>query len=162
VTVSEVIEVQGHIIDAGTLTRLLDDVLELGTDYTIERFDVGKNPDDPSYARIRVVAADDDLLQHLLSRLQSYGANLVDVGEALLREVETDGVFPDDFYSTTNLATQIRLNGRWLAVPQPEMDCGLVVAPDGLSVRTVPVSDVRRGDRLVLSLIHISEPTRPY
>ncbi len=148
-TVSEVIEVQGHIIDAGTLTRLLDDVLELGTDYTIERFDVGKHPDDSSYARIRVVAATDDLLQQLLSRLQSYGANLVDVGEALLREAETDGVFPDDFYSTTNLVTQVRLGGRWLTVPQPEMDCGLVVTPDDGSVRTVPVSDVRRGDRVV-------------
>ena len=66
-----------------------------------------------------MVAATDDLLQQLLSRLQSYGANLVDVGEALLREAETDGVFPDDFYSTTNLVTQVRLGGRWLTVPQP-------------------------------------------
>jgi lysine-ketoglutarate reductase/saccharopine dehydrogenase-like protein (TIGR00300 family) len=56
-------------------------------------------------------------------------------------------VFPDDFYSTTNLDTEVRLNGGWVPVDRPEMDCGLVVA-DG-QVHTVPVSDVRVGDQVV-------------
>jgi lysine-ketoglutarate reductase/saccharopine dehydrogenase-like protein (TIGR00300 family) len=42
----------------------------------------------------------------------------------VLREVERDGVFPDDFYSTTNLETVVRLDSAWVPVEQPEMDCG--------------------------------------
>ena len=149
--VSEAVEIHGHILDSGTLSKLLDDVLEFGTDYVIERFDVGKGPDDESAARIRVSAADADTLQLLLMRIQIHGANLVDPGEALLREVDQDGVFPEDFYSTTNLDTEVRINGHWYRVPNPEMDCGLVVSGEGddVSVMTVPVSDVAVGTQVV-------------
>jgi lysine-ketoglutarate reductase/saccharopine dehydrogenase-like protein (TIGR00300 family) len=151
VPVSEVIELKGHILDAGTLSRTLDDVLELGTDYTIERFDVGRRPEDESYVRIVVTAADQDLLERLVMRLQVHGANLVDPGEAHLRVVEKDGVFPEDFYSTTNLDTEVRIDGNWVKVTRPEMDCGLVVTGEGaeLAVTTIPVSDIRAGSRLV-------------
>ena len=63
-------------------------------------------------------------------RLQTHGVNPTDPGEAMLREVEQDGVFPDDFYSTTNLETVVRLGGHWVPVENPEMDCGIVVAGD--------------------------------
>jgi lysine-ketoglutarate reductase/saccharopine dehydrogenase-like protein (TIGR00300 family) len=80
-------------------------------------------------------------------RIQTHGANQVDPGEAVLRRTEKDGVFPDDFYSTTNLETVVRLGSTWVPVEQPEMDCGLVVE-DG-RVRTVPVSDVKAGQQVV-------------
>jgi len=151
VTVTESVELRGHIIDSGMLSRLLDDVLDLGSDYVIERFDVGKRPEDESYARVVVSAADEDTLSRLVMRLQSHGANPVDPGETLLRTVEADGVFPDDFYSTTNLDTQVRIKGHWVDVQHPEMDCGLVVTDEATTplVHTVPVSDVRAGDRVV-------------
>ena len=60
-------------------------------------------------------------------RLQTHGVNPTDPGEAMLREVEPDGVFPDGFYSTTNLETVVRLGGHWVPVENPEMDCGIVV-----------------------------------
>ena len=163
--VTEAVELTGHLIDAGSLSRLLDDVLEFGGDYVIERFDVGKGPDDKSYARLRVTAADDDSLGRLVMRLQVYGANLVDPGEAMLRTVEKDGVFPEDFYSTTNLDTEVRVKGRWVGVQHPEMDCGLrVVGEDGdTEVSTVPVSDVRAGDRVVCGSrgVKVLVPARP-
>ena len=148
---TEVVELKGHILDAGTLSRTLDDVLDLGTDYVIERFDVGRRPEDESYARIVVTAADEELLGRLVMRLQVHGANLVDPGEALVRVVEKDGVFPEDFYSTTNLDTEVRIDGHWVQVTRPEMDCGLVVTGEAatLGVTTVPVSDIKAGDRLV-------------
>jgi lysine-ketoglutarate reductase/saccharopine dehydrogenase-like protein (TIGR00300 family) len=151
VAVTESVELRGHIIDSGMLSRLLDDVLDLGSDYVIERFDVGKRPEDVSYARVVVTAPDEATLSSLVMRLQAHGANLVDPGEALLRTVEKDGVFPEDFYSTTNLDTQVRIGGHWVDVESPEMDCGLVVTgeADQARVRTVPVSDVRSGDRVV-------------
>ena len=147
----ETVELRGHLLDTGVLTRVLDDIRSLGADYRIERFDVGHDHPDESYARLRVTSEDADALATLLMRLNVHGVNLVEPGEALVREVEQDGVFPDDFYSTTNLETQVRIGTSWVHVEQPEMDCGLLVTTvDGTPhVRTVPVSDVRRGDRVV-------------
>jgi lysine-ketoglutarate reductase/saccharopine dehydrogenase-like protein (TIGR00300 family) len=149
--VSENVELRGHLLDSGVLTRVLDDVRDYGGDYVIERFDVGKDHDDESYARVVISADSEEGLSRLLMRLQSHGANQVDPGEAVAREVDTDGVFPDDFYSTTNLETQVRLSGHWIRVEHPEMDCGLRVLGAGADVRveTVPVSDVRAGERVV-------------
>ncbi len=146
-TASETVECRGHLMDSGILARVLDDVLEYGGDYSIERLDVGRSHDDASEARIVVTAETEEHLQRILMRLQTHGVNMVDPGEVLLRPADRDGVFPEDFYSTTNLETQVRLDGHWVTVTQPEMDCGLVVA-DG-TARTCPVSDVRAGDQVV-------------
>jgi lysine-ketoglutarate reductase/saccharopine dehydrogenase-like protein (TIGR00300 family) len=94
-----------------------------------------------------VKSEDSDDLARIVMRLQTHGVNLTNPGEVLLREVEQDGVFPDDFYSTTNLETVVRLGGHWVPVENPEMDCGIVVS--GERARTIPVSDVQRGDTLV-------------
>ena len=148
---SQTVEIRGHLLDTGVLSRCVDDVRSLGGDYSIERFVLGRDHEDESYARIRVDAGDAEVLASILMRLNAHGVNLAEPGEATVREVETDGVFPADFYSTTNLATQVRLAGRWVDVEQPEMDCGLLVTGDGdeQRVRTVPVSDVLAGDRVV-------------
>ena len=144
---SESVEVHGHLMDSGILARVLDDVLGYGGDYRIDRMDIGKHHEDESHATLLVSAEDDEALQRLLMRLQTHGVNQVHPGQAVTRPCERDGVFPDDFYSTTNLETVVRLGSTWVPVEHPEMDCGLVVT-DG-RVRTVPVSDVRAGDEVV-------------
>jgi lysine-ketoglutarate reductase/saccharopine dehydrogenase-like protein (TIGR00300 family) len=162
VQITESVEITGHLMDTGTLARVLDDVLEYGGDYVIEKLDVGRTHTDESYARISVSSEDEDLLQRLLMRLQTHGVNQVDPGEAVVRSAEAAGVFPDDFYSTTNLETRVRLGGKWIAVERPEMDCGLLVRPDG-TITTVPVSDVNLGDQIVCgaSGVRVVLPTRP-
>ncbi len=144
---TETVEITGHLMDTGVLARVLDDVLEYGGDYRVDRLDLGREHDDESYARISIGAEDAETLQRILMRIQIHGVNKVDPGEAVLRPAPRDGVFPDDFYSTTNLDTEVRLNGDWVRVERAEMDCGLVVA-DG-RVLTVPVSDVRAGEQVV-------------
>src|SRR4051794_8242194 len=134
-------------MDSGVLARVLDDVLDYGGDYTIEKIDVGKTHEDESHARIVVLAESDDDLQRMLMRLQAHGVNQVDPGAAVTRPAPADGVFPEDFYSTTNLETVVRLGGQWVPVEHPEMDCGLRVV--GNRVHTVPVSDVKEGDEVV-------------
>ncbi|MFC4786603.1 ornithine cyclodeaminase [Nocardioides sp. MAHUQ-72] len=146
---SETVEISGHLMDHGILSRVLDDIREYSGDYTIDRFDVGRETDDTSHAVITVTADDDEALQRLLMRLQTRGVNMVDPGEADVAVTETDGVFPDGFYSTTNLETRVRVDGRWLNVANPEMDCGLVLERDAHGaphrVYTLPMSDVRAG-----------------
>jgi lysine-ketoglutarate reductase/saccharopine dehydrogenase-like protein (TIGR00300 family) len=145
---TETVEIRGHLMDTGVLARVLDDVLEYGGDYKVSRLDLGRQHHDESYARIEVGSADPEVLPRILMRLQIHGVNLVNPGEALLRPADKDGVFPADFYSTTNLETMVKLSGTWVRAAQPEMDCGLVVSAGDL-VRTVPVSDIRAGDLVV-------------
>ncbi len=163
---SETVEISGHLMDTGILSQVLDDIREYGGDYVIDRFDVGHDARDLSYAQLTVSAEDDEALQRLLMRLQTRGVNQVDPGEAETAECEMDGVFPDFFYSTTNLATRVRIGGRWVAVENPEMDCGLVVDEDGGRTRiyTLPMADVKAGMRVVCGAsgikVTIPEPDR--
>jgi lysine-ketoglutarate reductase/saccharopine dehydrogenase-like protein (TIGR00300 family) len=141
----------GHLMDTGILARVLDDVLEYGGDYRIEQLELGRQHEDESRASIEVSADDADLLDRIVMRLQVHGANPVDPGTALTRPAPADGVFPEDFYSTTNLDTFVRLERDWLPVDRAEMDCGLVVEDDGGRpvIRNVPVSDVKAGQTVV-------------
>ncbi|MFC7725103.1 TIGR00300 family protein [Nocardioides sp. GCM10028917] len=149
----ETVEVTGHLMDSGILSRVLDDIREYGGDFVIEEFDVGHEAHDPSSARITVEAPDDESLQRLLMRLQTRGVNQLSHPDAAVATSDQDGVLPDGFYATTNLETRVRLGGRWYDVQNPEMDCGLVVEEstvDDRHVRTVPMSDVARGMRIVV------------
>ncbi|WP_322767661.1 TIGR00300 family protein [Frankia sp. Cr1] len=143
----ETVEIHGHLMDTGVLARVLDDVLSYGGDYEVESIDLGKSHDDESHAKIIVGADSANLLSRILMRIQVHGVNSVSPGEAVLRPADRDGVFPSDFYATTNLETMVRIGSQWVPVEHPEMDCGLVVA--GGRVRTVPVSEVRAGDMIV-------------
>jgi len=138
-------------MDTGILARVLDDVLEYGGDYRIENLELGRQHEDESRAEIEIRAEDGELLDRIVMRLQTHGANAVDPGTATLRPAPSDGVFPEDFYSTTNLDTFVRLEKEWIPVDRAEMDCGLVVTQeDGRPVvRNVPVSDVRAGESVV-------------
>ena len=149
----ETVEVTGHLMDSGILSRVLDDIREYGGDFVIEEFDVGHEAHDQSSARIIVEAPDEKSLQRLLMHLQALGVNQLSHGDAAVATADGDGVLPEGFYATTNLDTQVRLAGRWYAVENPEMDCGLVVDESTTGVprvRTVPMSDVARGMRIVV------------
>ncbi|WP_328521843.1 ornithine cyclodeaminase [Kribbella sp. NBC_00359] len=149
VQVTETVEITGHLMDTGLLSRVLDDIRGYGGDYTLDKFDLGYDKDDPSTVRMTVGAEDEEALQRLLMRIQTKGANLVNPGEPEISAVVQDGVFPDGFYSTTNLPTSVRLHGHWVQVRHPEMDCGLLV--EGDDVRTIPMSEVRAGMRIITS-----------
>ena len=42
-----------------------------------------------------------------------------------------DGVLPDDFFSTTNLPTYVKIGGQWRMPREPRMDAGLYLDADG-------------------------------
>jgi lysine-ketoglutarate reductase/saccharopine dehydrogenase-like protein (TIGR00300 family) len=149
--VTETVEITGHVMDSGILSRALDDIREYSGDFVIEKLTIGHERDDPSYARIHVAAEDRETMQRLLMRLQTKGVNPTHPHEARLEPAEQEGVFPDGFYSTTNLETMVRIGGEWVPVSHPEMDCGLVVegSGDDVRIRTIPMSDVETGMRIV-------------
>lgn len=162
---STIVALTGHLMDTGILARVLDDVLEYGGDYRIERLDLGRQHEDESRALVEIKADDAELLERIVMRVQVHGANPVDPGTALTRPAPADGVFPDDFYSTTNLDTFVRLEREWLRVDRAEMDCGLVVEErdGGPFIRNVPVSDVRAGEAVVCGAhgVRVEMPAAP-
>jgi lysine-ketoglutarate reductase/saccharopine dehydrogenase-like protein (TIGR00300 family) len=145
---SENVILQGHIIDSLILPRVMDEVVELGASYEIIDLQIGHTNEDTSFARLRVTADTDATLAHLLERLQGHGANPETVEDAQMTEADTDGSFPAGFYSSTNLETEVRIDGKWTPVYHPEMDCGIVVE-DGRS-RTIPMGEVRKGMQIVM------------
>src|SRR5437763_4211495 len=142
---SEIVEIDGHIIDSLILPKVMDVILNAGGDYSVLDITIGKTNADPSKARLEVRADDEDALASLLVELQVHGANRIVTADAELVASDRDGVLPAGFYSTTNLPTAVRIDGRWIDVENPEMDCGLVALPSG-RVRTVPMHRVRVGD----------------
>jgi lysine-ketoglutarate reductase/saccharopine dehydrogenase-like protein (TIGR00300 family) len=150
---SETLEITGHVIDSMLFTRILDQVREALADYVIEQFDVGRTPVDPSYARLKIIAEDPDRLEGLVQSLMGLGMTRVDTGEARLVPADMDGVLPDGFYSSTNLETEVLVDGRWITVEHPEMDCAIVVR--GGRAHTVPMSDVVKGELVVVGSLGI-------
>ncbi len=151
-TAYEDIKLEGHIIDSLLLPRVLDEILEHGAEYRILRFRMGRNKDDHSTALLRVTAPDEEQLDAILRDLQQHGVEIVEQDDVRLEPAPADAVFPDDFYSTTNLETFVRLEGRWIPVKWPEMDCGIVVDIAAGTARTVPLIQVRAGDPIVVGV----------
>ncbi len=153
-SVYEDVKLEGHIIDSLVLPMVLDDILDLGGDFRFLSFRVGREKSDRSRAVLRVGAPDEALLERIVTRIQRHGAQAVDAESVVLEPAPADGVFPEGFYSTTNLETLIRLDGHWLPVAFPEMDCGIRVWPgEGSSLpraETVALFDVLQGDLLVV------------
>jgi lysine-ketoglutarate reductase/saccharopine dehydrogenase-like protein (TIGR00300 family) len=146
---TEVVELRGHIIDSLTLPKVLDEILALKGSFEIEEMSVGSRREDTSYARIRVEAPESRTLASILSTIKVQGAELVDEKDVQLTAADTDGVFPDGFYVTTNLPTFVRLDGRWVGVERPRMDCAIVVR-NGARAETIRFGQVRKGDQIVV------------
>src|SRR5437764_574731 len=142
-TFSEMVELRGHIIDSYALPRIMDEVMDRGGEFVIHEIQVGRRKNEPSYARIQITAPNQELLDLLLDRAQRIGAVPEDVEQVRLEPAPADGVFPEGFYSTTNLDTAVRLAGQWVQVEWPEMDCAIVVEPQSQRASTIALSDVK-------------------
>lgn len=159
--ITESYELAGHIVDSLLLAKVLDLVLESGADYRLDDIDIGRTATDTSRVRIEITVDDEAHLVRLAEQLQVHGVNPVDATDATLATATADGVLPTGFHSTTNLVTEVRIDGHWVPVANPEMDCGLVVTADG--ARTVPMHRVRQGDRIAVGTagVRVVAPGRP-
>jgi lysine-ketoglutarate reductase/saccharopine dehydrogenase-like protein (TIGR00300 family) len=157
---TETVELVGHIVDSLILAKVLDLVLEAGADYRVDEFTLGKTNTDASRALIEISMADQAALDALLEQLQVHGANRTGQGDATLVAADLDGVLPSGFYSTTNLATDVKVAGTWRPGENPEMDCAIVVTDE--RVRTVPMHRVRVGDAVVVGFdgVRVHAPDR--
>ncbi|MEP7198219.1 MAG: TIGR00300 family protein [Chloroflexota bacterium] len=147
---SEAITLTGHIVDSLILTRVMDAVMDNGGNFEVETIRIGRHKDEPSFARLKIFADDAANLQRILAILQDLGAELVSGGDAQTQPAPRDGVLPDDFYSTTNLHTQVRIHNEWVDVQQIEMDVVIVVDWAAGAARCVPMNEIKAGDAVVV------------
>ncbi len=145
---SEHVTIQGHIIDSLILPKVLDEIVEQGASFEIVDLHIGVRHEDESFARIKVNADSDDELSRLIDRLLPHGANPETIEDVTIAPADVDGAFPPGFYSTTNLETEVRVDGKWLRVDHPEMDCGIVV--ENNTARTIPMGEVTAGMSIVM------------
>src|SRR3989338_4422080 len=110
---SEIVQVSGHIIDSLILPKILDEIMDRNGSFEILRIQIGKRNADPSTARLQVSAPSARALQAIIKRLERLGAGPLSHADAHLVRAKKDGVFPQHFYSTTNLPTNVRYRGRW-------------------------------------------------
>ncbi len=147
---SEVIELSGHIIDSWTLPRSWDVIMDRGGNFAVEEMRVGISKTESSYARIKVEAPSDETLELILTELQQFGAVLVHKEDAVTVAVEQNGVLPAKFYSTTNLPTQVRIDGQWVTVEGIEMDVAVIIDKAKKRAYCRPMHDVKIGDEVVV------------
>ena len=147
---TETIELHGHIIDSLILPRVWDTIMDLGGNFEVEEMRIGRHKTEQSYARMQVIAPDDATLQALLSELQQMGAIILKQQDARTARVEQDGVLPDDFYSTTNLPTQVHVESRWINVENIEMDVVIVIDRQAGRAYCLPMHEVHVGDEIVV------------
>jgi lysine-ketoglutarate reductase/saccharopine dehydrogenase-like protein (TIGR00300 family) len=144
---SEVVEAEGHLIDSQILNVVFDTVVKHNASFDVLKFDIGRRNDEPSSIAMRISAQTEASLDDVLEELVALGCRLADTQDALTRPAEGDGCVADDFYSTTNHRTLVRVGGQWVEVQKQRMDAVIVV--EGMIATCRKLRDVRKGDAVV-------------
>ncbi|PYL85302.1 MAG: TIGR00300 family protein [Verrucomicrobia bacterium] len=146
---SETIELRGHIIDSLILPKVLDEILRAGGNFKIREIKIGERRADQSYARIEVSGPTHETLDELVLRLRQHGAEITEKVDVQLAPAPADGVFPADFYVTTNQQTFITLDGKEIEVHPAIMDSGITVDREAGRATAVKFYEVRKGMKIV-------------
>ncbi|MBK7644717.1 MAG: TIGR00300 family protein [Planctomycetes bacterium] len=145
---TETVEARGHLIDSQLLASIFDKVIEHGCTYEVQQFDIGRTNEDFSHLTLKVTAPDEVQLAELLLELSALGAHPLAEKDAATRPAEKSGCVAEDFYSTTNHRTQVRIGGRWVEVEAQRMDAVIVL--EGARGACRKLRDVRAGDAVVV------------
>jgi lysine-ketoglutarate reductase/saccharopine dehydrogenase-like protein (TIGR00300 family) len=144
---SDTIEARGHLIDSGLLSAIFDKIIEHKAAYEILKFDIGRTNDDVSELEMRITADEQAVLDDLLQQLTGFGCHPVRERNALVKPAEQDRCVPDDFYSTTNHRTHVRIKGKWVEVDKQRMDAVIIAANGRAECRKL--RDVKAGEPVV-------------
>lgn len=153
---SRIIQLQGHLLDAGIMNKALDLVIESGGSFKVLNFNLGIEKQSTSSAEVRVSAPSHELMEDIMTQLIDVGAvarpqEACDVNTEVVIQ---DGVSPDDFYVTTIYPTEVRVNCEWVRVQNQRMDAAIVV--DGTSQPPTAecrlLRDLKAGDHVMVGV----------
>ncbi len=138
---------EGHLIDSGILTKILNLIVEEEANYNVDRFTMGKNNLETSRLELTVECTDNRKIDSITSKLVNLGCYEKIFKEAVLRPAPKNSTVPEDFYSTTNHKTLVFLNGAWHEVKKQRMDGVIVAKADDLICKKL--RDVKKGEQVV-------------
>jgi lysine-ketoglutarate reductase/saccharopine dehydrogenase-like protein (TIGR00300 family) len=151
----EIVEAEGHLVDSQILSNIMDRVIECGAVYEVIDFKLGRTNDEFSQLQMRVVAPTREILDKTLEELVELGCYQAQIIDATLKPAPEDRVAPDDFYSTTNHRTYVRVGGAWVEVAKQRMDAVVIVREDAAGPQAPPLTecrklrDVKKGEMVV-------------
>jgi lysine-ketoglutarate reductase/saccharopine dehydrogenase-like protein (TIGR00300 family) len=140
----------GHIIDSMILPQVMDLVMDLGGNFTIEELKVGQHKTDTSLCRMEVVASSAEQLDRIVRQARALGATAEAEQPVQLEKVTQEGVFPEGFYSTSNLPTEVLVDATWVTVEDIEMDCAIAVDAGGRRTRCIVFQGAKAGMDIVV------------
>ena len=147
---TEIIELEGHLIDSYILPKVFDKIMDLGGEFEVLEFRIGRRKEEESYAKLQVKGRNRSHLEFLLKELRNLGAVPSSVGDVKLKEAPSDMVLPDGFYVTTNHPTWIHYGGKWIEVQDLRMDKVIVVDGEERKAYCRGIRDVKQGDLIVI------------
>ena len=140
----------GHIIDSMMLPQVMDLVMDEGGNFTVEELRVGQHKTDTSICRMEIIASTAAQLDRIVRRARALGATAESEEPAQLEKVTAEGVFPEGFYSTSNLPTEVLLGDRWVRVEQIEMDTAIAVDSKTGRAWCITFQDAKPGIEVVV------------
>ena len=160
---SQVIEVEGHLIDSMILSKILDTIMDLQGEFEFLEFNVGRRKDDYSSTKIQINGESEEHLDKIIREVLRLGAMLLETPEIEYMAAPGDMMLPDDFYCTTHHPTWVFLGGEWVEVEDLMMDKQIIVEPENMRAYCKPISAVKHGDLVVVGEkgVRIKHPERP-
>ena len=146
----ETVEAHGHLIDSHIMERIFDTVVEFQGRFEVEIFQIGRTNSDASHLRLKIETPTRGQMDSLLGQLLGLGCTPAEDGDAETKTVERDCCAPEDFYSTTNHRTEVRVQGRWIPVERQRMDAMVVLAAGKGVCRRL--RDLKAGDEVVVGM----------
>jgi len=146
----DIVEAEGHLIDSQLLNAMFDTVVRHDAAFEVLEFRIGRTNDEPSFVSMRVTAPDRPGLTGVLEELVALGCRVAGSEDAHVARADRDSCAPDDFYSTTNHQTAVRLGGEWVPVERQRMDAVIVI--EGRRAVCRKLREVRAGDAIVCGI----------
>ena len=152
---------EGHLLDSGLLDKALDLIVDGAGSFQILEFNLGKQRQSISNARLKVSAPSDDALESIMGQLIVLGADRADGagGSARLETVTQAGVAPADFCVTTIYPTEVQTSRGWVRVEGQRMDGVIVVDEEGRAGCRL-IRDLKVGERIVTGVDGIRLPRK--
>jgi lysine-ketoglutarate reductase/saccharopine dehydrogenase-like protein (TIGR00300 family) len=147
---AELVEAEGHLIDSQLMNAMFDTVVRNDAAFEVVEFRIGRTNDEPSFVSMRVTAKNAGALTEVLEELVALGCRVARAEDAYLVPADRNGCAPEDFYSTTNHQTSVRIRGQWVTVEHQRMDSVIAIAGGRATCRKL--RDIREGDAIVCGI----------
>lgn len=153
---SRVINMEGHLLDAGIMNRSLDLVVDNGGSFKVLNFQLGIERQSTSNAEVRISAPDHEIMEKIMGQLIEVGVIVPDDDgkDAITETCDLDGVAPGDFYVSNIYPTEVRVNEQWIRVQKQRMDGAIVISENGheIAAECRVLRDLHKGENVVVGI----------